>query len=139
MSLEPIYRCVFCWPKEITESPKLACEKCGLIMYCDQNCQNQDQKNHEELCSAFTNAKEELSKRPNDHDYCDKSSVHKIGKIAFNEGLKHENYLAFEKALEYFKDLEPDEFVYKDLLLTHLYLGNFEEAAKLTDLKGGMK
>ena len=97
-------------------APKLICEKCGLVIYCDQNCQNQDRENHKELCSSFQKANHALLKRQEDHDYCDKHSAYKIGMIAFNEGKNQKNYLAFEKASSLFQDLEPDKFAYKNLV-----------------------
>ena len=32
---------------------KLVCEKCGLVLYCDKNCQEQDRDNHRRCCDDF--------------------------------------------------------------------------------------
>ena len=108
MSLEAKRHCDFC------KYGVRKCKDCKLVRYCP-SCQDQDLENHKKLCAQFQKAFRKV--------------------VALNRG-PHQN-LKLVEVLDIFKEfdieqLKKSEFYWDAMTATHLNLGNFEEAARLT-------
>ena len=163
MSLSSEYECMYCLYEFSTHKPAtLPCEKCGLVMYCDQKCKDLDWETHQDmetqLCQEFQEAFKKLESIKNREfdenplEYLNfNDAVFDLGMVAFNEVIEDDGgYQFFEIALEVFKEIEMDgdgpnpwPFAkwdkaekFRDVMVAvHLTLGkidNLEEVVKLT-------
>ena len=127
MSLSSKYECMYClyfnyenYDTKTCEPATETCEKCGLVMYCDQKCKDLDREPHQEqetrLCQNFQEAFKKLESMKNggfDENPLEYLSftdaVFDLGMVAFTEGDEEDGgYQVYEKALEIFKEIEMD-------------------------------
>ena len=151
MSLKKEYFCGSC---EITQpilnSSLKSCGRCGIVKYCNRDCQKRDFSSHKNLCLIIKKGQDQVESLINNFpDFSRLSSfsacggnlitaqqLFEMGKFYFQMAEDSSSYLVYEKAAKVFEEIldlnaGSQLFIFEYLLFIYLNLGKYEEADKL--------
>ena len=157
MSLKNEYFCGSCGiTQPISNSTLKSCTRCGIVKYCNRDCQKRDFPTHKNLCLVVKRMQDGVASAINNlPDFSDTSfaacgasmmsaqHLFQMGKLYFQIAEDTSSYLIYEKAAKVFEEIMDlnagsQMFIFEYLLFIYLNLGKYKEANDLQNRREGM-